>query len=213
MSRSIPVSSPDLASQDILTDYKLSHLKIRKAVPGDVEGIIKVAASVGKSTKDPEIGFLVSDYSSNKLVHTFKLKRQFNNVDYFYVAETLGEIVGFLQAYSKQKWLEENPFWLSEVYWKPGYAHIKNSDFAVIEKTAVIAPLTGYGIGSRLYEVLFQALRKDGLSGVIAETVVSPLPNLASLRFRVKQRYELVGIRYERVRDEMLTDLVYYKKV
>lgn len=213
MSQIISISRAGPQGQSDLTDFKLSHLRIRKATLDDVEGVVRVAASVGNDQKDPETGFLMHDYSSSKTAHVYGLKRRFHLIDYFFVAEALGETVGFLQAYSKQSWLEENPFWLSEVYWKPGHGHLKTTDFALIDKTAVLAPLTGCGIGSKLYEALFQALEKDGIHSVMAETVVGPVPNLASMRFRLKQRYELVGIRYERLGDQTLTDLVYHRRI
>lgn len=193
--------------------FKLSHLKVRKALPEDLEGVVKVAASVGNSNKDPECGFLIGDYATNKQALLQHLKRRFKCIDYFYVAEAMGEVVGFLQAFSRERWLEENPFWLSEVYWKPGFSYLKKSNFVLIEKTAVLAPMTGMGIGSKLYDALFADLRARGICDVMAETVVSPVPNLASLRFRIKQNYTLVGIRYERLDNETITDLVYHKKI
>ncbi|MGB9867798.1 MAG: GNAT family N-acetyltransferase [Bacillota bacterium] len=193
--------------------FKLSHLKVRKALPEDLEGVVRVAASVGNNQKDPETGFLMGNYAVNKQAFLQHLKHRFKWIDYFYVAEAMGEVIGFLQAFSRERWLEENPFWLSEVYWKPGFGHLSKCDFVLIEKTAVLAPMTGMGIGSKLYEALFADMRARGVCDVMAETVVSPVPNLASLRFRIKQNYMLVGIRYERWGNETITDLVYHKKI
>jgi len=47
----------------------------------------------------------------------------------------------------------------------------------------------------------------------MAETIISPIPNFASLAFRKKQNYFLAGVRYEPYLGEMYTDLIYYKDI
>lgn len=185
----------------------------RKATTADVEAIISIAASVGQAVKDPTQGFLVDDYQGEKRKVRKKLCKAVRMLPYFYVAQRGHEIVGFLMAYPKEEWLKETPNWIEDIQWHPCFDQSILERFVLVDKTAIRADLTGQGIGSVLYEALKEDIRKSDIKYLIAETVINPVPNFASLHFRIKQRYQLAGTRYEYYNEVFLTDLVYYKKI
>ncbi len=187
-------------------------LRVRKATKNDVEGIYDVACSVGKSEKVAEQGFLIDDYSSNPRYYMTKLRRRIKRLEHFYVAE-YDKIYGFLIAYDKDEWLDENPSWLEDINWRPDFDSSKTNKFAVVDKTAICSNLTGMGIGSLIYQSLIQDLRNEGIKDIFAETIISPEPNFASLQFRKKQKYELAGTRFEQYKGTLYTDLIYHKNV
>ncbi len=187
-------------------------LRVRKAKASDVHQVYNIASSVGSSTKIPEQGFLIDDYGSNPKFYKKKLLNAITNLNHFYVAE-YERIYGFMMAYTKEEWLKDNPNWIEDVYWSPDFDKSKLDNFIVVDKTAVQAGLTGQGIGSIIYKRLLEDLRAKGIENIFAETIISPLPNFASLQFRKKQRYVLAGMRYEDYNNTLFTDLVYYKNV
>ena len=187
-------------------------LKVRKAKASDVHQVYNIASSVGSSTKIPEQGFLIDDYGSNPRFYKKKLSNAITNLEHFYVAE-YERIYGFMMAYTKEEWLKDNPDWIEDVYWSPDFDKSKLDNFIVVDKTAVQAGLTGQGIGSIIYKRLLEDLKIKGIENIFAETIISPLPNFASLQFRKKQRYVLAGMRYEDYNNTLFTDLVYYKNV
>ncbi len=187
-------------------------LRVRKANPSDINQIYNIACSVGSSTKIPEQGFLVDDYSSNPRLYKRKLLNAINKLNHFYVAE-YDRIYGFMIAYKKEEWLEDNPNWIDDVYWSPDFDKSMLDDFMLVDKTAIQAGLTGQGIGSIIYKRLLEDLKSEGIKTIFAETIISPLPNFASLQFRKKQEYSLAGMRYENYNNTLYTDLVYYKRV
>ena len=203
-----------------LQDYDVSQfiqipdlVKSRKATPKDLSDIYKVACSVGSNSKESSAGFLMDDYKSRpKYYQKFFLERIFE-LDYFYVAESNIGIVGFLMAYTKEQWLKYNPTWIEDIMWRPDFSMEKTSDFVIVDKTAIMANLTGKGIGSTLYKALLKDLKKKNIKHIFAETLVDPVPNFASLAFRQKQKYTLAGTRYENYMDTLYTDLIYYKPV
>ncbi len=187
-------------------------LKVRKAKASDVHQVYNIASSVGSSTKIPEQGFLIDDYVSNPKYYKKKLLNAINSLKHFYVAE-YERIYGFMMAYTKEEWLSDNPDWIEDVYWSPDFDKSRLGNFIVVDKTAVQAGLTGQGIGSIIYKHLLKELNTNGVDTIFAETVISPLPNFASLQFRKKQKYVLAGMRYEDYNNTLFTDLVYYKNV
>ena len=187
-------------------------LKVRKAKASDVHQVYNIASSVGSSTKIPEQGFLIDDYGSNPRFYKKKLSNAITNLEHFYVAE-YERIYGFMMAYTKEEWLKDNPDWIEDVYWSPDFDKSKLDNFIVVDKTAVQAGLTGQGIGSIIYKRLLEDLKIKGIENIFAETIISPLPNFASLQFRKKQKYVLAGMRYEDYDNTLFTDLVYYKNV
>ncbi len=196
-----------------LNSFLLRKLtKVRKAKKSDVHQIYNIASSVGSARKIPEQGFLIDDYSSNPKFYKSKLLNAINSLEHFYVAE-YERIYGFMIAYKKDEWLKNNPNWVNDVYWRPDFDRSKLDNFLVIDKTAVQAGLTGQGIGSIIYKQLLENLRLEGTGNIFAETIISPLPNFASLQFRKKQNYDLAGMRYESYNNMLYTDLVYYKEV
>lgn len=187
-------------------------LRVRKVNKSDINDIYSIACSVGTSEKISEQGFLVDDYRSNPRLYKRKLMKAISNIEHFYVAE-YDKIYGFMIAYTKDEWLKDNPNWIEDVYWKPDFDKSKLDNFIVVDKTAVLADLTGQGIGSHIYTRLISDLKSEGIENIFAETIISPQPNFASLQFRKKQKYSLAGMRYEDYNDNMYTDLVYHKHV
>ncbi len=186
---------------------------VRKAIPKDCLEVYQIAATVGKNKKVAEHGFLVDDYTSNPKHFQSKLLQNIFELDYFYVAEIGGRMVGFLIAYTRDQWLKYNPSWLEDIHWHPQFDTEKTDDFIVVDKTAIHSSLTGKGIGSKLYVSLIHDIKINGIHNIFAETIINPVPNFASLSFRKKQDYSLAGVRYEEYNDQILTDLVYYKTV
>ncbi|MCC5908991.1 MAG: GNAT family N-acetyltransferase [Clostridiaceae bacterium] len=205
-----------LENESLTLDNKMfrNRLRARKATPKDLNEIYHIACSVGKNKKDSNQGFLMDDYSSDPKYYQKRLMESILELDHFYVAESYNnKIVGFLMAYTKEQWLKYNENWIEEVFWHPSFDKSKIEDFILIDKTAIYAPLTGHGIGSKLYELLIQDILKKGIHDILAETIISPLPNFASLAFRKKQDYTLAGTRYEDYKGETYTDLIYHKSV
>ncbi len=200
-------------SGNLSNDFGLfsGKVDVRKAVPKDCHEVYQIASTVGKNKKISENGFLVDDYTSNPRYYQAKLLENIFELDYFYVAEIGGKMVGFLIAYTKDQWLKYNPSWLEDIHWHPEFDTQKTNDFIVIDKTAIHSSLTGKGIGSRLYVKLIDDIKRNGIYNIFAETIINPVPNFASLAFRKKQHYNLAGVRYEEYNDQILTDLVYHK--
>lgn len=190
-----------------------SSISIRRANLKDLNQIYNVASSVGSSSKDPEQGFLMNDYVSEPLKAKEFFAKKLNELDYFFVACQKDHVVGFLMAYTKYQWLNEEPNWLKDITFRPDFPKEYLSNFIIIDKTAIVAPLTGRGIGSLLYKSLFTDLRRKNIKHIFSETLISPTPNFASLNFRIKQEYELAGIRYESMNEKTYTDLIYHKFV
>ncbi|KAB3525677.1 GNAT family N-acetyltransferase [Alkaliphilus serpentinus] len=200
-------------SNDALLPPLSEKVKVRRATPKDLHDIYQIACSVGKSRKDSKQGFLVDDYSSNPKFYQKYILEKIFELNHFYVAEYYGKLLGFLMAYTKDQWLKYNENWLEDIYWHPEFNLTKINSFVLVDKTAILSHLTGQGIGSKLYQYLTNNLYEDGIMNILAETVISPQPNLASLAFRDKQKYKLVGIRYEDYNNQILTDLIYHKSV
>lgn len=195
-----------------------SYIKVRRVTEDDLNAIYQIAVSVGRTDKDSKQGFLVDDYASRPDFYMDKFRQLSQRLEHFYVAENVSgigksHVVGFLIAYTRDQWLQDNPDWLEEVKWHPGFDGSRLENFVVIDKTAIRAHLTGHGIGSELYKRLIADIRPKGITTLMAETIISPIPNFASLAFRKKQEYSLAGIRYEPYLGETYTDLIYYKDI
>jgi predicted GNAT superfamily acetyltransferase len=191
---------------------KEGKIQIRKASEEDVDGIFKIASSVGGEKKNPREGFLMDDYTKDIKKHKRKILNNIIDLDYFYVAE-YEELLGYLIAYSRDQWLNLEENWLDEVYWHTEFDKSKLDDFILIDKTAIYSGLTGLGIGSSIYKTLFKELMLKGIYNIFAETLIAPMPNFASLEFRLKQNYSLCGFRYEKHFEKTLSTLVYYKEL
>ncbi len=190
----------------------LKNIHVRKAKPTDVNDIYKIAASVGQKDKQSEQGFLIGDYKGNPSRYKELFLSRIFELDYFYVAFDHRPIA-FLMAYKKDQWLKYNPNWLDDIYWKPDFDMSKTENFVLIDKTAVTAGMTGMGIGSKLYKRLIRDMSDENIKDIFAETVIDPVPNMASLAFRKKQNYKMAGMRYEDFQDEVVTDLIYHKQI
>ncbi len=186
-------------------------LQIRLASPMDAEVVYDIAASVGSKKKNPEEGFLMDNYVSSPNKYKKFFLERINELKYFYIAKFKKDTLGFLMAYTKEEWLKYNPNWIESTYWAPNFDMNKTDNFVVIDKTAILAGNTGKGIGSMLYKRLISDLKFAGIEIIFAETLISPIPNLASLAFRKKQKYTFAGVRYENFENNIYTDLIYYK--
>lgn len=183
---------------------------VRKAACDDITGIMDVACSVGNSEKNHALGFLMDDYSGERSYFTDKFLKLLRELSYFYVVED-GSILGFLIAYTKDEWLRYNPCWIDDIKWSPDFDMKRTDNFVLVDKTAVRKGLTGKGLGSLLYDSLILDIKSRGICDMFAETLISPVPNFASLQFRLKQKYRLAGVRYEKYKGTLYTDLVYHK--
>ncbi len=192
--------------------YK-DRVSVRKAEIKDLEGIYKVALSVGKSKKTSYEGFLMDNYEKNPEYYKKKFERNILNLEFFYVAHSKGEILGFIMAYTSKEWFKENPNWTENIMWKPDFHIYQYENFVLTDKIAVRSDITGCGIGSKLYKKYISDLKLSAINHVFSETIIDPVPNFASLSFRKKQNFKLAGIRYEKYKGKMYTDLIYYKPV
>lgn len=197
-----------------VVDFNVSEgYKVFKAKKSDVDGIIKVAASVGKAKNDSKQGYLMDDYSKNKEKHRKKFEKAIEDSKFFYVVKRRNNILGFLLAYEKNDWLKVEPKWVFATSWKGDFNKNALKKFVILEKIAVKSNLTGNGIGSELFKRFRQDALAAGIRTMFSETVLSPKPNFASMEFAMKQRYKLAGIRYEDFNKQLLTTIVYYRKL
>lgn len=189
-------------------------IRVRKANKHDIQGIFKVAASVGTEEKDSYKGFLVDDYLADPQRFLKFFERMVKELDYFYVAkEKETETVGFLMAYTRRQWLKSHPTWLEDVRWSPEFDYGKTENFVLVDKIAILKGHGGKGVGSRLYRRFIKDLKAAKIEGIFSETIIYPTANFASLSFRKKQKHILAGIRFENYEGGHLTDAIYYKPV
>lgn len=186
---------------------------IRKANIRDLSSILEILKSVGHSEKNPLQGFLMHDYTKDEEKHRKKYVQDLATLRFAYVYENASKVAAFLIAYTIKEWLRETPQWPEDIYWKPGFNKDLINNSIIINQTAMYPSLTGQGIGSRLYSALILDLKNAGIANIFAETIIAPFPNLASLNFRIKQKYEQVGVRYENHDNTIYTTLVYFKPV
>lgn len=187
---------------------------VHRAKIEDVNQIYEVACSVGTAIKDPYKGFLIDDYLSDPEYYKNMFAKAAEELDHFYVAKREGRILGFLMAYPKDKLLEIDPTWLDEIVWDPDFDYgEKTKKFVLVGKTAIRSSLTGKGIGSLLYTRLIRDVKAKGINDLFGETVINPVPNFASLAFRIKQNYKLAGIRYGNYKGRKVTDLIYHRHI
>ncbi|MBK5252347.1 MAG: GNAT family N-acetyltransferase [Peptostreptococcaceae bacterium] len=205
----------DLPNKMKEPDYRRSDIngiRVRKAEKSDVEGIFKVAASVGTKDNDSYKGFLMDDYQSDPKRFKRLFGRMVDELEYFYVVRA-PETVGFLMAFTKEQWLSEHPNWIDDVHWSPEFEMSRIGNFVMVDKIAIMKGFSGKGVGSRLYRRFIKDLKAAGVEGILSETIIYPTPNFASLSFRKKQKHMLAGIRYEEFNGKILADGIYYKPV
>lgn len=191
---------------------RMNPIEIREAVEEDLSAIYNIACSVGYEQKDPNAGFLMDDYTEKPQYYHEFFQEKIQKLDHFYIAESKN-VLGFLLAYTKEEWLEENPTWMEEVYWNPEFDRQDIENFIVVDKIAVMAEQTGKGIGSILHKHLIHSIEEEGIEDIFQEVIISPTPNLVSLAFKNKQEFSLAGFRYENYDDKLYTDLVYHKTI
>jgi len=196
----------------IMDKYR-DRVIVKRAEMKDLEGIYDVAVSVGKAKKTSYDGFLMDNYEKNPEKHMKKFEKNIKTLQYFYVAKSRGEILGFIMAYTAKEWLTSNPEWSDNIMWKPDFRIFQYENFVLTDKIAVRSDLRGCGIGSKMYKKYINDLKQSAINHVFSETIIDPVPNFASLSFRKKQNFKLAGIRYEKYKGKMYTDLIYYKPV
>jgi len=190
-----------------------SDVIVRTAGAADVPGIYSVARSVGSAVNQPDRGFLLADYAEQPERHMAFFADRVQRLEHFRVAEQRGNILGFIVAYRGEEWLLEEPRWLGEVAWHPGFTPAAVTDFVMIDKVAVHADGTGRGIGTVMHENLLECLRDERIDDVFQEAVIDPTPNLASLAYKHKQDFSMAGIRYDEHDGTQHAVLVYHKAV
>lgn len=162
----------------------------------------------------PRQGFLMADYTKDVARHFQRYEKDLDRLDYTYVyLDDSEKVTAFLIAYTREEWLEEVPNWAGDIYWHPEFDKSCLDNFVLVNQRAMYPNATGQGIGSQLEKVFCADLRQDGIENIFSETVIAPTPNLASLNFRIKQGYQLVGMRYEPHGGTIFTTLVYYKQL
>jgi len=203
----------EVFKQQILMEKYKDRVTVRRAQPKDLEGIFNVAVSVGKAKKTSYHGFLMDNYEKKPDYFRKKFEKNIQSLQYFYVAQSKGEILGFIMAYTAQEWFKDNPEWTDNIMWKPDFRVFQYENFVLTDKIAVRSDLRGCGIGSKMYKKYISDLKESAINHVFSETIIDPVPNFASLSFRKKQSFKLAGIRYEKYKGKMYTDLIYYKPV
>lgn len=191
----------------------VKNTNIRKATLEDTEAVFTVASSVGASKKEAYNGFLMDNYASSPRKFKKFFADKIKELEYFYIAESNGQPLGFLMGYTKEEWLKYNPEWIDDISWSPAFDMQKTENFVLTDKIATHAEFTGNGIGSKIYKQYMKDLAEDGIYNIFSETLVSPTPNFASLSFRKKQKFTLAGTRFEKYKGKIYTDLIYYKPV
>ena len=195
----------------------IDDIEVRKATESDIEGIFNVAASVGQKRKDPLQGYLMDDYTSNPELHKVKLLKVLNEADHFYIAEDVIEesrrVVGFMIAYSKNKWLKNNSDWLVKNHFRPDFNSNNLENYIMLDKIAVLASLNRQGVGSKLYKRLIKVMREEKVYDIFEEVIISPTPNLPSVLFKTKRGLKLASVRYEEHVGKILTTLVYHRRI
>lgn len=204
---------PSKKTKKIKIKELIKDIKVQKATFDDVEGIYGVASSVGKSKKESYDGFLMDNYASKPKKYKTFFKERIKELEYFYVAKSHGKILGFLMGYTRDEWLKYNPTWIEDIHWSPVFDLKKTEKFVLTDKIAINSNFTGNGIGSIIYNQYMKDLKRDGIYNIFSETLVGPTPNFASLAFRKKQKFTLVGTRFEEYEGKLYTDLIYYKPV
>lgn len=195
-------------------DNSKSSLRIiRKATPADLEDILSILVSVGNNSKNPHQGFLMDDYTQNQEQHRKSYRKELETTKHTYVCEENKKVIAFMKVYTRSEWLQKVPGWEDVVYWKPGFNKDYLANYVLISQTAMFPGLTGKGIGSALFNFLLQELQREDIGHIFAETLIAPVPNLASLNYRLKLRYEYAGMRYEEIRGQVFTTLVYHKEI
>lgn len=190
----------------------INDLELSTATEDDISDIIHVASSVGKKAKNSKQGYLMEDYSINRKKHIRKFEKDIENSKFFYVIKKKNKVLGFLLGYRKNTWLDMEPLWVFDTKWKDDFNKSSLEKFVILEKIAVRANMTGKGLGSALFKEFRQDALNLGIKNMFSETVLSPHPNFASMKFAMKQKYKLAGIRYEDFKEDLLTTIVYHKK-
>lgn len=139
-----------------MIEFDIDKIKIRNATKNDIEGIFKVAASVGRKNNDPLKGFLMDDYNSNPVYFKEKFLKAIKLSNHFYVAEfttnDAKRIVGFVIAYSKKNWLKVTPEWLEENHFRPDFSKASLDNYLMLDKVAALASLVGRVLGASYLE-------------------------------------------------------------
>ncbi|HKL10718.1 MAG TPA: GNAT family N-acetyltransferase [Clostridia bacterium] len=196
-----------------ITQPDASKILIRKAKPKDIEGIFQIAKEVGSTRKNMNTGFLIDDYSISPDKHKIRFKEKIASGNHFYVAVEKRKPIAFLIANTVEEWEATCPNWRQMVRWRPDFYWTGIKSFIYSEKMAVDINYAGKGIASLLYDRMMSEMLASNIHDLFSETVISPVPNMASLGFRRKQGFTLAGVRYQEFQNNIVTNLVFHKKI
>ena len=185
----------------------------RRAGTKDVDEIYKIATKmqlVNKPDKMTSRGFLIDHYSSLPEIKDEFENNIFNSI--FLVCETRKGIVGFLQGYDSEQWLQFRPNlsgpnganidWFDEPLEKLGIKSIDSfNSFGVIDKICVDKTLgkkrVAYNLIKLFVKLLLEKERKYVMSEIVTRVFSDDKPlnirNKASIKFHRKLGFQKVG--------------------
>lgn len=148
--------------------YCMKEISLRAAIPDDYSAIVALNDVEVKQTSPMDAK---------------RLRDLGGMASYHKVAAADGRIAAFLLAMREGvPYQNDNCGWFAARF----------PQFLYVDRIVVSADFSGYGIGSRLYEDLFDYARSQGIGVVTCEYNLQP-PNLASQRFHDKFGFKEIG--------------------
>jgi predicted GNAT superfamily acetyltransferase len=145
--------------------------KIRNAIGNDFKRIV-------------ELNEIEKQQTSQMSLQRFMMLEQIS--DYCKVVIVENEVAGFLLAFRQGAAYESENFeWFSA----------RVSDFIYVDRIVVSAKHSGQGLGSKLYEDLFEFATTQEVKTIVCEYNIVP-PNLASLHFHEKFGFKELGTQW-----------------
>jgi len=151
--------------------YGMEHVTLRTATPEDFSAIVALNDVEVKQTSPMDVE---------------RLRELAAMASYHKVAVVDGRIAAFLLA------MCEGALYQNDNY---GWFAARFPRFLYVDRIVVSAEFTGYGIGSRLYDDLFDYVRSQGIPAVTCEYNLQP-PNPASQRFHDKFGFKELGTQW-----------------
>ena len=149
----------------------MEQITLRTAAPEDFNAIVALNDVEVKQTSPMDVE---------------RLRELAAMASYHKVAVSDGRIAAFLLA------MREGAPYQNDNY---GWFASRFTQFLYVDRIVVSAEFTGYKIGSRLYEDLFDYARSQGINAVTCEYNLQP-PNLASQRFHDKFGFKELGTQW-----------------
>ena len=148
--------------------YCMKEISLRTAIPDDYSAIVALNDVEVKQTSPMDVE---------------RLHELAGLASYHKVAVAEGRIAAFLLA------MREGVAYQSDNY---SWFAARFPRFLYVDRIVVSAEFTGYKIGSRLYEDMFDYARSQGIPAVTCEYNLQP-PNPASQRFHDKFGFKEIG--------------------